>query len=76
MTKRFGVAANALGVACIVIALVKRDDVTIEGAYFNRSVGAPAYEGVFISGPSIVPWLVAAALLVVAGTALLLRQRR
>ena len=74
MTRRLGIAANASAIVCIVIALVKRDDVKVEGAYFNRSVGDS--ESVFaVTQPNIVPWLIAAAVLVLVGTALLVVRR-
>ena len=38
------------GVALIIAGLiVGKPSVGIEGAYFNRSIGAPAYSGVFAS---------------------------
>jgi hypothetical protein len=35
-------AALVAAAACGVVAAVHHDNCTIEGAYFNRSVGAPA----------------------------------
>lgn len=69
-----GIAANALAVVCIVIALVRRGDATVEGAYFNRSEGDSA-SAFALSQPNIVSWLIAAAVLVVVGTVAFLRQR-
>jgi hypothetical protein len=66
-----GVAANIGSLVCIAVAYTKRDDLSVEGAYLNRSVGEPAYAGVVSS--STAPWLVAAAALVVVGTLLLAR---
>jgi hypothetical protein len=45
----------ALGIALIVVGLiVGKPEVGIEGAYFNRSVGAPAYSGIVLrSGPGL-----------------------
>jgi hypothetical protein len=72
---RAGIASNVLGVICVVVALVKRDDVAVEGAYFNRSVGSPA-SAFAVDQPDIVPWLVAAVCLTLVGTALLVARRR
>lgn len=74
VAQRIGITANALGVVCIVIALVKRGDATVEGAYFDRSEGDPA-SAFAVSQPNIVPWLIAALVLVAVGTALLLLRR-
>ena len=70
-------------IVCGVIAAVTWDDVSIEGAYLNRSIGAPAYSGVFSAwgasdGPRIL--LGAAIGLAVAGILVLalsfIRARR
>jgi hypothetical protein len=62
-------------VVCGVVAAVTWQDVAFEGAYLNRSIGAPAYSGVFSSwGDNDAPrvllgvatGLAAAAVLVVA----------
>lgn len=74
MRLRVGIAANALSVVCVAVALVKRDDVTVEGAYFNRSVGSPT-SAIAVDGPNIVPWLIAAICLTLVGTALLVSRR-
>jgi hypothetical protein len=55
---------------CGVIAAATWDDVSVEGAYLNRSIGRPAYSGVFTTwgvsnGPRIL--LGAAMGLAVAG---------
>jgi hypothetical protein len=34
-------------VVCGVVSAITWEDIGIEGAYLNRSVGAPAYSGVF-----------------------------
>jgi hypothetical protein len=56
------------------VALIKRDDVTVDGAYFNRSVGSPA-SAFAVDQSNIVPWLVAAICLTLVGTALLVTRR-
>ena len=60
-----GVVCQLLALASLVVAYAQREDVAIEGAYFGRDVTAYATSG------TVGPWLVAAAALVVAGTALL-----
>jgi hypothetical protein len=70
-----GVVLLLGGIVCGVIAAVTWDDATIEGAYLNRSIGAPAYAGVFSrwgtsDGPPIL--LGAAIALAVAGILVLL----
>lgn len=65
----------------LVAALEHKDYCTIEGAYFNRSVGAPAYAGVFhsdcngfsVSNPNL--WLGAAVAFAVMGLAILVLSR-
>jgi hypothetical protein len=42
-----GLTLLLAAIACGVVAAVTWEDVPIEGAYFNRSIGAPAYSGVF-----------------------------
>ena len=65
-----------LALASLVVAYTQRDGVTIEGAYFTRDTDDPgsfALEpGAYAtSGSPATPWLIAAAALLVAGTALL-----
>lgn len=64
-----GAIANAAAVLCVVVAYVKRDDLTIEGAYFNESVGASQEQLAVSAGSS--PWLLAAGALVLVGTSAL-----
>jgi hypothetical protein len=74
-------AALVAAAACGVVAGVQHDNCTIEGAYFNRSVGAPAYAGVFendcdgfsLSNPNL--WLGAAVAFAVMGLAVLVLNR-
>jgi uncharacterized membrane protein len=59
-----GIGLHLAALACVVIAYEKRNTVSIEGAYFNRSTGEPARTAVFwqhISG-----WLLAASILIAA----------
>ena len=75
---RLGVALNAIAVSCIAVALFAKDRKPIEGAYFNRSVGEPAFAGVY-SGDYLAtrtPWLIAALILVALGTAILVQTGR
>lgn len=75
MVLRAGIAAQLLAVACIAAAIHQRNHYEIEGAYFNRAEGDPT--GAFaVSEPGILGWLIAAMVLIVAGTVLLVRARR
>jgi hypothetical protein len=56
---------------CLAVAFDRRN--SFEGAYFNRSVGAPANAGVFVGRSDMTPWLIAAAALLVIGTAAFVR---
>jgi hypothetical protein len=80
-------AALALGAwagaaASGLVGLTQRDECRIEGAYFNRSEGAPAYAGVFdspcdeftASNPYL--WLGAAIALALVGAVVLALLRR
>ena len=71
-TARGGLLANALALACIVIAFAKRDQGTVEGAYLNRSVGGGSGDTFVVSTANLTPWLIAAAVLLILGTALLI----
>lgn len=73
------------GVALIVVGLlVGKPPVGIEGAYFNRSIGASAFAGAFSqSGTGLLDpsdgnlWIGAGiAVLIVTGLALLFAKRR
>ena len=76
-TARVGLLANLLALACIGVAFVRRDQGTVEGAYFNRSSGGGGSGDTFvISSANLTPWLVAAAVLLILGTAALLADRR
>ena len=44
---RIGVALNLMAIACVVTAMLVKERAPVEGAYFNRSVGAPAFAGVY-----------------------------
>jgi hypothetical protein len=74
-------AALVAAAACGVVAALQDDNCGIEGAYFNRSVGAPAYAGFFhsdcegfsISNPNL--WLGAAVAFAVMGLAVLVLSR-
>jgi hypothetical protein len=84
-----GLAIELAAAACALAAYLLRDfDVgegpEIEGAYFNRSEGAPAYAGVFeddigwfdpfsFSNPYL--WLGAAVAFALAGAAILVMAR-
>lgn len=74
MRLRAGLAADAAAVVCVLVALIKRDDVTVEGAYFNRSAGGSAH-AFAVDQPNIVPWLVAAVCLILVGTVMLTMRR-
>ena len=77
-------AAWAAAIACAVVAYLNRhvDASGIEGVYFNRSTGAPAYAETF-SGNSFDPfrlsnpylWLGAAAAFALVGVAILVVAR-
>lgn len=69
MTRRLGIAANTVGLACIVIALVKHE--TEPPGVFG-ALDRP--DGFVLVEPNIVPWLIAATVLIVVGTGLLLRR--
>ena len=72
--------SGALALACGIVALTL-DGCTIEGAYFNRSEGEPAYAGVFDDGscdfgasnPNV--WAGAAIALALMGAAVLVLNR-
>jgi hypothetical protein len=69
------IALQLAAFGCIAVAYSKRDDVSIEGAYFNRAVGKD--EGIVSvwTGP-IAPWVVAAGVLLLAAlTAFVLDHR-
>lgn len=68
-----GIAANAAALACVIWALVNTHDGAIEGAYFNRAVGSDA---VVLASYPVTPWLIAAAVLIVLGTAALVLAAR
>jgi hypothetical protein len=61
--------------ACVAIAYAKRNDVAVEGAYFNRSSGKAVAVGVFPGGAP-TPWLAAAVLLIAAAAAFLVDHKR
>jgi hypothetical protein len=62
------VVLQVAAAACIGVAFSKRDAATsVEGAYFNRSVGSD--EVAVAWGSDVGPWLVAAGALLVAGLA-------
>jgi hypothetical protein len=73
--------AFAAALACGAVAVIQRDECLIEGAYFNRSVGAPAYAGVFepgctgfsLANPNL--WLGAAVAFAVMSVAILAAAR-
>ncbi len=70
---RAGLSANVLALSCIVIAFIKRDQATVEGAYFDRSVGG---DSLVVSTANLTPWLIAAAVLLVLGTAALVADSK
>ena len=72
---RLVLATHAAALACLVVAYLQRDDVRIEGAYFDRAVGSPAAVAAVSHDGSTV-WIVAAAVLVAAGAVLVLVQDR
>jgi hypothetical protein len=93
MTKRLYQLAAAFAlaaIACCVVAYLRRhhlnfDNFGIEGAYFNRSVGAPAYAGVFSGkGNALSPfhpldsylWLGAGIAFALSGLAVAVAGRR
>ena len=62
--------------ACVVVAYAKRNDFTLEGAYFDRATGPDASAvSVAWTGP-IAPWLIAAGVLLVAALLAFLINRR
>jgi hypothetical protein len=71
MSRRLGIAANALGLICIGIALLMGGDGDVKGAYFNATVKEPFSP--FDSQHQSV-WLIGALVLIVVGTGLLLRR--
>jgi hypothetical protein len=71
-----GLMANAAALGCIVVAFVKRDQGTVEGAYLNRSVGGGSGDTFVVSTANLTPWLVAATILLVLGTAALLADSK
>jgi hypothetical protein len=76
-------AALVAAAACGIVAAVQlhKHYCSIEGAYFNRSVGAPAYAGVFksdcggfsLSNPNL--WLGAAVAFALMGLLVLVLTR-
>ncbi len=69
-------AAHVTTVVCLAVAWLERDDALIEGAYFDRSVGAD--QATFVAtGSDIRAWLAAAAAFTVLSAVLwLLSSRR
>jgi hypothetical protein len=62
-----GLALDVAAVGCLVVAFSERDDVTFEGAYFNRAGG----QGVSVAGGhhAVTAWIIAAGVLVALGAA-------
>lgn len=71
MSRRSGIVANALGLICIVVALVIGGDGEVRGAYFNATVKEPFSP---FDSQHQGAWLIAALVLVLAGTGLMLRR--
>jgi hypothetical protein len=70
------VVLQLAAVACVVIAYWKRNDVEIEGAYFDRAVGNATNDvSVTWQGP-IAPWLIAAGVLMLGALATFALDRR
>jgi cytochrome c biogenesis factor len=71
-------------IVCGVIAAVTWDDFGFEGAYLNRSIGAPAYSGVYSEwgssdGPRILVGVaigLAASAVMILATSILQSRRR
>ncbi len=70
---KVGLALHLAALACLVAAYSLRDSNQIEGVYFNSSVGAPDDPVLAVGDEPITVWLVAGAVLLIAGTLLLLR---
>jgi hypothetical protein len=71
-----GVVFQLVAFGCVVVAYAKRNDFTIEGAYFDRSTGSDASAvSVAWNGP-IAPWLVAAGVLMLAALVAFAIDRR
>jgi len=68
-TARIGVALLVAGIACLVTGLVQLGNPVIEGAYFDRAVGA-ASEAVFAGTIDGRGWVLAGTVLVALGGAL------
>ena len=68
-TRLVGATANVLAIVCIAAALVEHESKP------TAAFGALDRDAVAVTRPHIVPWLVAAAVLVALGTGLLLRRR-
>ena len=85
--RRVALALFVASLACLLVAFLRRHSYEdssglIEGAYFNRSVGAPAYAGIF--GSSVLDpfrplnsylWVGAAIAFAVTSAALALLAR-
>ena len=71
-----GLVANGGALACIAVAFFKRNDVVVEGAYFNRSVGDGSGDSFAVTSANLTPWLVGAAVLLIVGTILLATRDR
>ncbi len=69
MSRLPGLVANVLAIGCIAVALIEHETAS------TTAFGALDRATVSVARPAIAPWLVAAAVLVVVGTALLLRRR-
>ncbi len=73
-----GFALLLAGIASLVVGLLSLG-ATVEGAYFNRSVGAGPEDGVFATSVDGKGWLIAGTGLVAAGgaaSAAALRRQR
>ncbi len=66
-----GLVLHAAALGLLAVAYVKRDDVVVEGAYFNRAEGAEDQAAVFSAVGSNGRWIIAGALCLVVGTAVL-----
>jgi hypothetical protein len=70
------VVLQLASLASVVVAYAKRNDVTIEGAYFDRAIGNATNDvSVTWQGP-IAPWLIAAGILALAALAAFVLDRR
>lgn len=66
---RLALLAQVAAAACLVVALIRQNDAEIEGAYFNRAVGADDAGSFLVTSTDIAPWLAAELALVLAGAA-------